>query len=116
MAHNRGYGWVQYIISTVGLNLGNPASIKVDYATAANNDTFTTLNPAAGLWFWPLHRSDMRCVYGKDSSSPVHKDSCTAIDPAGTLFKLGSTFVDLESNSYTTYGLRNERFRIRDVK
>jgi hypothetical protein len=109
MAHQT-RGWVAYDPTNFG---GSTFAIKADNTTAANNGTTLTPNPAVQN-FWPMHRSDLRCVYGKDSSNA--RDSCIALNPTGTLFALGSTFVDSEGNSYTTYGLRSERYRVRDLK
>ena len=103
-------GWIDYTPSTPGWAT---MSIKADAYTAANNGKSLTQVPAQNN-FWPLKRADLRMVYGKDSTGA--RDSCVACDPAGTLFKIGATFVDEFGNSYTVYGLRQERYRTRDLK
>ena len=103
-------GWITYTPSVSGW--ANMA-IKADGFTALNNGQ-TLYNTPPVNNFWPLHRADMRCVYGKDNTNA--KDSCVACNPAGTLFTIGATFGDEFGNSYTVYGLRNERFRTRDLK
>lgn len=113
MAHNRGYAWMEYINGTVGLNGGNASYLKTDLVTCANNAT-TALTAPTALIFWPGHYLDLRAVYGKDSGNV--KDQCTNSDPSNALFKVGATFNDYEANTYTVYGLRQERFRIRDMK
>jgi len=109
MAHNRGYGWCSYTPTITLVN--TPVYIKTDNQTAANNGQTAQPNPAA-LSFWPLHAEDLRAVYGVDALK--FKDRCTAMGSGG-LFALGQTFFDFEGNQFTVNGLRQERFRIRDL-
>jgi hypothetical protein len=103
-------GWITYTPSQAGwANM----SIKSDPITATNNGQTLAIVPPQNN-FWPMHHSDLRCVYGKDANNV--RDSCIATDPTGTLFKIGATFIDIFGNSYTVYGLRNERYRTRDLK
>ena len=103
-------GWINYTPSAFN---GAIMSIKADPYTAANNGQSLTQIPAQQN-FWPMHRADMRLVYGKDTNNV--KDTCIACDPAGNLFKIGATFGDQFGNTYTVYGLRTERYRVRDLK
>ena len=103
-------GWINYTPSQPGWAV---MSIKADAYTAQNNGQTLSVAPAQNN-FWPLHRGDMRCVYGVDNTKA--KDSCIATEAGGTLFTLGATFGDEFGNSYTVIGLRAERFRTRDLK
>lgn len=89
-------------------------SIKCDAQTAANNGASLAASPPLDN-FWPLHHSDLRAVYGRDGSTR-YTDTCIAVDPTGPLFAIGSTFHDNETNLYTTFGLKEERFRVSHFK
>lgn len=110
MAHQT-RGWVIYIASTSGINSCN---IKADQTTATNNGATLTSTPT-NMSFWPLHRNDMRAVYGVDTTGN-YNDSCIALDPNGTLFSIGKNFSDNQGNQYTVNGLRTERYRTRNLK
>lgn len=112
MAH-RTVGWVTYLPSYVA-GYGAAVDIKVDNQTASNNGSAVTTTPSNNR-FWPGHRADMRFVYGVESSTK-RKDTCVALSPSGSLFVVGSTFSDDESNSYTVIGLRQERYSTRNLK
>ena len=103
-------GWIIYTPNVTGWAA---MSIKADPYTAANNGQSLRSVPPNNN-FWPLHRNDLRCVYGKDATNA--KDSCIATESTGTLFNIGATFNDVYGNSYTVYGLRTERYRVRDFK
>jgi hypothetical protein len=109
MAHKT-RGYIQYTPSFPGWTA---MSIKVDDTTATNNGATLASAPPVNN-FWPARGGDLRAVYGKDSTGA--RDHCTAVDPAGTLYALASTFVDNEGNSYTTTALRAEHIRMRDLK
>ena len=112
MAHAKN-GWLQY--ASTGAPWGNNVifSIKADTTTASNNSQ--ALTPAANPQnYWPLHRSDMRAGYGVDSGNV--RDSCIATGLGSPVFTLGGSFSDRSGNTYTVVGLRQERFRVRDLK
>lgn len=104
-------GWTRY---TPSHSSWSDFSLKCDQATATNNGSvFQSTAPVDN--YWPLHASDLRAVYGKDSSG-FYKDSCVAMSQAGPLFTIGANFLDNEGNAYTVFGLRNERYRTRNFK
>lgn len=110
MAH-RTLGWITYNPSYSAFG---SFSIKADQTTAGNNGVSVSSSPPFQN-FWPLHRSDMRAVYGRDAAAKVN-DSCVCISTANPLFALGSSFLDFFGNSYVVTGLRQERFRTRNLK
>ena len=88
-------------------------AIKADAYTAANNGQTLSIAPPVNN-YWPLHHADLRGVYGVDNTKV--RDFCIATERVGTLFLIGATFTDEFGNSYTVNGLRNERFRVRDMR
>jgi hypothetical protein len=110
MAHSK-RGWLQYQSDPVPFNA--LFDIKADATTAANNGQ--SLSPVIQITnFWPLHTSDLRHGYGVDAGGV--RDSCVATGFGSAVFTLGGTWSDNVGNSYTTIGLRNERFRTRDLR
>lgn len=112
MAH-QSRGWANYTASNTG-QYGTICAIKCDFQTVANNASALTPAPSNNN-YWPAHRSDMRAVYGADTTGR-YKDICIAFLQTGSLYALGSTFADAGGNTYKTNGLRSERFRIRNLK
>lgn len=88
-------------------------SVKTDATTASNNGVTQTPQPSI-LNFWPGHTADMRHGYGIDAGGV--RDSCLALGSGTPVFTIGGTWQDYEGNTYTTIGLRNERFRTRNLK
>ena len=103
-------GWTVYTPSHAGWS---NMDLKSDLATATNNGTAYTQVYTQNN-FWPLHHNDLRKVYGKDTNGV--KDSCVAMQQAGTLFAVGATFTDFFGNNYTVSGLRNEAFKVSNLK
>ena len=88
-------------------------SVKTDATTAQNNGVTQTPTPQV-LNFWPGHTADMRHGYGVDNTGV--RDSCLALGTGTQVFTIGGTFQDYEGNNYTVIGLRNERYRTRNLK
>lgn len=111
MAHSKN-GWVIY--SSTGAPWGSVNfSLKADATTASNNGVSLATSPPIQN-YWPLHHGDLRAGYGIDGSGV--RDSCIALGTGTPVFTLGGTFADNKGNSYTVVGLRQERFRVRDLK
>lgn len=103
-------GWCSYTPSVSGWA---DMSLKCDGTTASNNGAaFTTTPPVNN--FWPMHRNSLRAVYGVANDGS--KDSCIALSPTGSLFALNETFQNMFGTGYTVNGLRQERFRSRELK
>ena len=112
MAHSTN-GWVVYTSTGAPWGDGVSFSIKSDAQTATNNGVSIAATPSI-LNFWPLHHGDLRAGYGRDSGGV--KDSCIALGTGTPVYTLGATFQDNKGNTYTVFGLRAERFRVRDLK
>jgi hypothetical protein len=112
MAHVKN-GWIIYISTGAPWGDGVQFSIKADPTTASNNGSAVVTAPPVNN-FWPLHRGDMRAGYGVDSGGV--RDSCIATATFTAVFTLGQTFQDRNGNTYTVNGLRQEKFRTRDLK
>lgn len=65
--------------------------------------------------FWPMHVNDLRAAYGA-SSDGVYHDSIKCSTITAPPFILDANWSDEFGNSYITTGLRQERFRTRDLK
>lgn len=112
MAHSQN-GWMNYVSTGAPWGEAIVFSLKADQQTATNNGIALFNHPPV-YNFWPLHSSDLRAGYGKDSAN--HTDHCVAAGTGTPVFTLGSTFQDNKGNSYTVNSLRQERFRIRNLK
>ena len=111
MAHTK-RGWSIYTSDPIPFS-GVNFSLKTDATTAANNGVSQSVAPPI-LNFWPLHTADLRHGYGVDAGGV--RDSCVSLGTGTPVFTLGGNFADYEGNTYTVVGLRNERFRTRDLK
>lgn len=112
MAHSS-RGWTTYTSTGAPWGTGVIFSIKCDPYTASNNGGAYTQVPSVTN-FWPLHHGDLRFGYGKDGSG--HKDSCVATNVGTPVSTIGGSWTDEFGNTYTTYGIRQERFLTSHLK
>jgi hypothetical protein len=106
-------GWTVYTSTGAPWGNGVNFSLKCDGITATNNGSAYTIT-APIQNYWPLHHSDLRAGYGRDAGGA--KDSCIATNTGTQVATLGGTWQDIFGNSFTTVGIRQERFRVANLK